>query len=116
MDELENDLDGYNNTKRLKSLGVKSPALDYCGKLGEKWYLPSSGELKRLFKNQLGINITLNYLRKPALELAWFWSSTLKSSEYGWGYHSCGEFGLDNGFGDLPLDYYFSVIPFLKNS
>ena len=117
IDKLEKDLDGYNNTKHLKSLGIKSEALNYCEELGKDWYIPSSGELKELFKNQLRINITLQYLGKEQLLFTWFWSSTLESSVYAW---SC----CSDGYGHWCLsDFVYSyvyrhdyVLPFLELS
>ena len=114
--KLEKDLDGYGNTKQLKSLGIKSDALDYCEELGKDWYIPSSGELKKVFKNQLRINITLQYLGIPQIDFRWFWSSTLGSSQYTWDY--CGDGGdwCYDGFDCFNVRYYRSVLPFLELS
>ena len=117
VNKLEKDLDGYGNTKQLKSLGISSEALDYCERLGRDWYIPASGELKKLFKNQLRINITLQYLGKPTLSFDWFWSSTLESTKYAWycysdgrGYWCYGDFGCS-----YVGDHYY-VLPFLELS
>ena len=114
--KLEKDLDGYGNTKQLKDLGIKSDALDYCESLGKNWYIPSSGELKKVFKNQLRINITLQYLGIPQIDFRWFWSSTLGSSQYTWDY--CGDGGdwCYDGFDCFNVRYYRSVLPFLELS
>ena len=117
INKLEKDLDGYGNTKQLKSLGINSEALDYCEKLGKDWYIPSSGELKKLFKNQLQINITLQYLGKSTLDFAWFWSSTLESTKCAWGCCSngyCNWYYDDFYYGHVD-DHYF-VLPFLELS
>lgn len=114
LNKLEKDLDGYGNTKQLKSLGIISEALDYCESLGKDWYIPASGELKKLFKNQLRINITLQYLGKPTLEFNWFWSSTLESTGYAWGYYSDGDDWFYGDFGFGYVDYPGNVLPFLK--
>ena len=111
--ELENSYDGYCNTKSLRSLGIKSPVLDYCDKLGENWYIPSSGELKKLFKNQLRINITLQYLGKPTLGFNWFWSSDLNSAWNAWTYYSADYYCLD-GFTSDYLGINNPILPFLK--
>ena len=113
--KLEKDLDGYGNTKQLKTLGIKSDALDYCEKLGKDWYIPSSGELKKVFKNQLRINITLQYLGIPQIDFRWFWSSTLESSKYAWG---CFSDGGDwyGGFDCDRVRYCGCVLPFLELS
>lgn len=116
VDKLKKDLDGYNNTKHLKSLGIKSEALNYCEELGKDWYIPSSGELKKLFKNQLGINITLQYLGKEQLLFTWFWSSTLESSKCAWNCCSDGGFDWHGDFGHDYVGYCRYVLPFLKLS
>ena len=112
LSEAKKDLDGYGNTKQLKSLGIKSDALDYCESLGKNWYIPSSGELKKVFKNQLRINITLRYLGIPQIDFRWFWSSTLRSPQCAWrccsdGYDWYGDFGYDRVY------YSNYVLPFL---
>ena len=117
VNKLEKDLDGYGNTKQLKSLGIKSEALDYCEKLGKDWYIPASGELKKLFKNQLRINITLQHLGKPTLEFNWFWSSTLESTKYAWGCCSYGGYGwFYDGFNYGYVDTHDCVLPVLELS
>ena len=112
--KLEKDLDGYGNTKQLKSLGIKSDALDYCESLGKNWYIPSSGELKKVFKNQLRINITLQYLGMPQIDFRWFWSSTLESSKCAW---CCCSFGSGWYYNDFCYDRVSScdyILPFLE--
>ena len=113
--KLEKDLDGYGNTKQLKALGIKSDALDYCESLGKNWYIPSSGELKKVFKNQLRINITLQYLGMPQIYFNWFLSSTLESSKFAWACYSDGNccYG-DFGYGRVYC--YCYVLPFLELS
>ena len=114
--KLEKDLDGYGNTKQLKSLGIESDALDYCESLGKNWYIPSSGELKKVFKNQLRINLTLKHLGKDTLPFSWFWSSTLESSKSAWG---CCSYGGNWCFGDFDydrVDFCSYVLPFLELS
>ena len=113
--KLEKDLDGYGNTKQLKSLGIKSYALDYCESLGKNWYIPSSGELKKVFKNQLRINITLRYLGIPQIDFRWFWSSTLGSSPFAWRCYS-GDGNWCGGFYSGHVDYCYYVLPFLELS
>ena len=116
LSEAKKDLDGYGNTKQLKALGIKSDALDYCEKLGKDWYIPSSGELKKVFKNQLRINITLQYLGMPQIDFRWFWSSTLESSKCAW---CCCSFGSGWYYNDFCYDrvsYCDYVLPFLELS
>ena len=113
--KLEKDLDGYGNTKQLKALGIKSDALDYCESLGKNWYIPSLGELKKVFKNQLRINLTLKHLGKDTLPFSWFWSSTLESSKCAWCCCSNGSSWYD-GFDYGHVDYYYCVLPFLELS
>ena len=116
LSEAKKDLDGYGNTKQLKALGIKLDALDYCEKLGKDWYIPSSGELKKVFKNQLRINITLQYLGMPQIDFRWFWSSTLESSKCAW---CCCSFGSGWYYNDFCYDrvsYCDYVLPFLELS
>ena len=116
LSEAKKDLDGYGNTKQLKSLGIKLDALDYCEKLGKDWYIPSSGELKKVFKNQLRINITLQYLGMPQIDFRWFWSSTLESFKCAW---CCCSFGSGWYYNDFCYDrvsYFDYVLPFLELS
>ena len=113
--KLEKDLDGYGNTKQLKALGIKSDALDYCESLGKNWYIPSSGELKKVFKNQLRINITLQYLGIPQIDSRWFWSSTLESPKYAWSCYSDGG-GWYGVFDYDHVDCCSCVLPFLDLS
>ena len=113
LSEAKKDLDGYGNTKQLKALGIKSDALYYCESLGKNWYIPSSGELKKVLKNQLRINITLQYLGMSQIDFRWFWSSTLESSQHAW---NCYSSGL-NWYGDFNYNhvyYYNYVLPFLE--
>ena len=113
--KLEKDLDGYGNTKQLKSLGIESDALDYCESLGKNWYIPSSGELKKVFKNQLRINLTLKHLGKDTLPFSWFLSSTLESSKFSWACCSRGRRWYV-GFGYGHVRYCGYVLPFLELS
>lgn len=111
------DLDGYGNTKQLKSLGIKSEALDYCESLGKDWYIPALGQTKKIAENLLQINFTLKYLGKEPLPLGWFWSSTLRSKECAWGCCSDGCYGwCCNGFGYGYVDDRYYVLPFLELS
>ena len=116
LSEAKKDLDGYGNTKQLKSLGIKSNALDYCEKLGKDWYIPSLGQVKLVAENMLRINLTLKHLGKDTLPFSWFWSSTLESSKYAWGCCSyggnwcCGDFDYDR------VDFCSYVLPFLELS
>ena len=110
--KLEKDLDGYGNTKQLKSLGIKSNALDYCEKLGKDWYIPSLGQVKLVAENMLRINLTLKHLGKDTLPFSWFWSSTLESSKCAWDCYGCGLGGFDY----LRVGCYAYVLPFLELS
>ena len=115
LSEAKKDLDGYGNTKQLKALGIKSDALDYCEELGKDWYIPSLGQVKLVAENMLRINLTLEHLGKDTLPFSWFWSSTLRSSQYAWYCCSLG----DNRYDDFSCNhvrYYRCVLPFLKLS
>ena len=115
LSEAKKDLDGYGNTKQLKSLGIKSDALDYCEKLGKDWYIPSLGQVKLVAENMLRINLTLKHLGKDTLPFSWFWSSTLESSRYAWYCCSDGCYWYD-GFLCYHVRCYCYVLPFLELS
>lgn len=70
------DLQGYNNTLKLKSSKYKGEALKFCEELGKDWYIPALGELHKVFENLLQVNFTLRYLGKPIIDYALFYSST----------------------------------------
>ena len=115
LSEAKKDLDGYGNTKQLKSLGIKSDSLDYCEELGKDWYIPSLGQVKLVAENMLRINLTLKHLGKDTLPFSWFWSSTLRSSQYAWSCYSSGGIWCD----DFDYDHvgcYRCVLPFLELS
>ena len=116
LSEAKKDLDGYGNTKQLKSLGIKSNALDYCEKLGKDWYIPSLGQVKLVAENMLRINLTLKHLGKDTLPFSWFWSSTLESSKCAWDCCSIGGnwYGYDCSYGRVCFCSY--VLPFLELS
>ena len=116
LSEAKKDLDGYGNTKQLKSLGIKSDALDYCEKLGKDWYIPSLGQVKLVAENMLRINLTLKHLGKDTLPFSWFWSSTLESSKCAWDCCSIGGnwYGYDCSYGRVCFCGY--VLPFLELS
>ena len=115
LSEAKKDLDGYGNTKQLKSLGIKSDALDYCEELGKDWYIPSLGQVKLVAENMLRINLTLKHLGKDTLPFSWFWSSTLESSKYAW---SCSSSGRSwcAGFSYCHVRCCCYVLPFLELS
>ena len=115
LSEAKKDLDGYGNTKQLKSLGIKSDALDYCEKLGKDWYIPSLGQVKLVAENMLRINLTLKHLGKDTLPFSWFWSSTLRSSLYAWDCCSLGDNWYDV-FGYGRVSCCRCVLPFLELS
>ena len=115
LSEAKKDLDGYGNTKQLKALGIKSDALDYCEELGKDWYIPSLGQVKLVAENMLRINLTLKHLGKDTLPFSWFWSSTLRSSQFAWYCCSGGDYWCcDFNYGHV--SYYDYVLPFLELS
>lgn len=115
--KVQEDLDGYGNTKQLKSLGIKSEALDYCEALGKDWYIPALGQIKNVAENLLRINFTLKYLRKEPLPLGWFWSSTLESTKYAWFCYSYGCYcWCYDDFSYRHVNYRLYVLPFLELS
>ena len=92
-----------------------SDALDYCEELGKDWYIPSLGQVKLVAENMLRINLTLKHLGKDTLPFSWFWSSTLRSSQYAWCCYSYGDRRYDD-FIYCRVIYYNYVLPFLELS
>lgn len=108
------DYNGYENTKKLKNLGMPPKILDYYRSL-EDWYIPALGEFEKTFCNLIRINLTLKNLGLDIIELNdRFWTSTLHSNKYAWhcntrGQRDCYTYYLSSG-------NQFGVLPFLKLS
>lgn len=78
------DLDGYENTRIVRSCGGSSsyPAF-YAVDFANGWYVPAIGQLNCLYGNLVEVNSTLKLLGKSSL--SWnYWSSTERYSYVAW--------------------------------
>lgn len=77
------DLDGYENTRILRSLSTSSNysfgAVDYAN----GWYVPAIGQLNYLYGNLIDVNSSLQKVGSK-LSDANYWSSTERSETNGW--------------------------------
>ena len=78
-DDAVADMDGARNTNHLRS--ILNPQI----KLTDDWYIPSLGELYRIFINKKAINAALEFAKGDKLQDRWYWTSTEGSATYAWG-------------------------------
>ena len=78
-DDAVADMDGARNTNHLRS--ILNPQI----KLADDWYIPSLGELYRIFINKKAINAALEFAKGDKLQDRWYWTSTEGSATYAWG-------------------------------
>ncbi len=77
-DDAVADMDGARNTNHLRS--ILNPQI----KLADDWYIPSLGELYRIFINKKAINTALEFAKGDKLQDRWYWTSTEHSATYAW--------------------------------
>lgn len=77
-DDAVADMDGARNTNHLRS--ILNPQI----KLADDWYIPSLGELYRIFINKKAINAALEFAKGGKLQDSWYWTSTEFSAAYAW--------------------------------
>ena len=77
-DEAVADMDGARNTNHLRN--ILNPKI----KLADEWYIPSLGELYRIFINKKIINEALDYANGDRLQDRWYWTSTERSATSAW--------------------------------
>ncbi len=77
-DDAVADMDGARNTNHLRSI------LDPKIKLADDWYIPSLGELYRIFINKKAINAALEFAKGDKLQDRWYWTSTESSATNAW--------------------------------
>ena len=77
-DDAVADMDGARNTNHLRS--ILNPQI----KLADDWYIPSLGELYRIFINKKAINAALEFAKGDKLQDSWYWTSTEISATYAW--------------------------------
>ena len=78
-DDAVADMDGARNTNHLRN--ILNPKI----KLADDWYIPSLGELYRIFINKKAINAALEFAKGDKLQDRWYWTSTESSAPYAWG-------------------------------
>ena len=78
-DDAVADMDGARNTNHLRS--ILNPQI----KLADDWYIPSLGELYRIFINKKAINAALEFANGDKLQDKWYWTSTEYSATRAWG-------------------------------
>lgn len=77
-DDAVADMDGANNTDHLRS--ILNPKIQ----LADEWYIPSLGEMYRIFINKKVINEALDYIGGDRLQDRWYWTSTESSATSAW--------------------------------
>ena len=77
-DDAVADIDGARNTNHLRN--ILNPKI----KLADDWYIPSLGELYRIFINKKAINAALEFAKGDKLQDRWYWTSTESSATDAW--------------------------------
>lgn len=77
-DDAVADMDGARNTNHLRN--ILNPQI----KLADDWYIPSLGELYRIFINKKAINAALEFAKGDKLQDRWYWTSTEFSATFAW--------------------------------
>ncbi len=77
-DDAVADMDGARNTNHLRN--ILNPHI----KLADDWYIPSLGELYRIFINKKAINAALEFAKGDKLQDRWYWTSTEYSATNAW--------------------------------
>ena len=77
-DDAVADMDGARNTNHLRN--ILNPQI----KLADDWYIPSLGELFRIFINKKAINAALEFVKGDKLQNRWYWTSTEGSAANAW--------------------------------
>lgn len=89
-DDAVADMDGARNTNHLRN--ILNPQI----KLADDWYIPSLGELYRIFINKKAINAALEFAKGDKLQDRWYWTSTEFSAAGAWGL--CLSDGITSGW------------------
>ena len=80
-DDAVADMEGAINTDHLRN--ILNPQI----KLADDWYIPSLGELYRIFINKKAINAALEFAKGDKLQDRWYWTSTESSATGAWYLH-----------------------------
>lgn len=83
-DDAVAGMDGARNTNHLRN--ILNPKI----KLADGWYIPSLGELYRIFINKKAINAALEFAKGERLQDRWYWTSTEISATGAWGLYLYG--------------------------
>lgn len=83
-DDAVADMDGARNTNHLRN--ILNPQI----KLADDWYIPSLGELYRIFINKKAINAALEFAKGDKLQDRWYWTSTEFRATSAWGLYLYG--------------------------
>lgn len=83
-DDAVADMDGARNTNHLRN--ILNPKI----KLADDWYIPSLGELYRIFINKKAINAALEFAKGDKLQNRWYWTSTEGSATSAWSLYLTG--------------------------
>ena len=96
--------DGSANAEKAKSKGLfdSLPAFEWCESLGEGWYLPSSGEIRKLYSNRHEVGAALTDMDYSSLMGKEYWSSTETDSSGKYAY------SYDFNYYDYQLGEYHS--------
>lgn len=97
-DDAVADMDGARNTNHLRN--ILNPQI----KLADDWYIPSLGELYRIFINKKAIDAALEFAKGDKLQDRWYWTSTESSATDAWLLHLNG--GSTNGWFTKASDTY----------
>lgn len=99
-DDAVADMDGARNTNHLRN--ILNPKI----KLADDWYIPSLGELFRIFINKKAINAALEFAKGDKLQDRWYWTSTGSSATNAW---SLGLYGGGTNAWDTKASSTFSI-------
>ena len=102
--------DGKANTKEVMLsdyLGAEHPAFKWCIEQGNKWYLPSTNELKELYKVKVVVNKTLTKYSHKEIRDWWYWSSTERDEFCAWGVIMGGG---NTSYGTKNNDYFVRAV------
>lgn len=95
-DDAVADMDGARNTNHLRN--ILNPKI----KLADEWYIPSLGELYRIFINKKAINAALEFAKGDKLQDRWYWTSTEYSATDAWNLYLYD--GITNGWSTKASD------------
>ncbi len=78
INDAVSDMNGVYNTNHLR--GILNPRI----LVPNDWYIPSLGEMYRIFINKSTINAALDYAKGDRFQDDWYWTSTENSAANAW--------------------------------